>query len=289
MSILKGKYAALIRRELWEHRALWAAPLLVAAVMVIVPLFGTSRFARGDANTQGMPAMPQMFGSATMIGVAMTLGGVLCIALFAYLLDCLYAERKDRSILFWKSLPVSDAETVLTKVALALLLAPLYVLLVALVVHPLLLVVLDARFEILQNSVSFDSMVGGWKTLPHIAMAWLYGVLWYSPFVAYLLLASVLAKRVPLMYALLPPGVLMLLETLVIGSYNVAEFVGLRLAPWARDDWAWEFKREGGLLVGAGSPDWSVLFLSASLWTGLAVAAGMVYIVIRLRRYRDDT
>jgi ABC-2 type transport system permease protein len=116
MSFLKGKYAVLLRRELWEHRALWLAPVLVAGVVILLPLFGSTRFApEGGEAPSVSGAIPMSFGSAAMIGVTMTIGGVLCIALFAYLLDCLYAERKDRSILFWKSLPVSDAETVLGK------------------------------------------------------------------------------------------------------------------------------------------------------------------------------
>ena len=32
-----------------------------------------------------------------------------------YCLDALHGERRDRSILFWKSLPVSDLTTVLAK------------------------------------------------------------------------------------------------------------------------------------------------------------------------------
>jgi ABC-2 type transport system permease protein len=288
MSFLKSKYAVLLRRELWEHRALWLAPLLVAGVVILLPLFGSSRFApEGGEVPSGPQAIPNYFGSAAMIGVTMTMGGVLCIALFAYLLDCLYAERKDRSILFWKSLPVSDAETVLGKVVLALVLMPIAVMLLAAIVQPLLLLVLKLRYEMLQPVIGFDAVLGGWRTLPHVGMAWLYGVLWYSPIVAYLLLASVLAKRVPLMYAAMPPAVLMLLEGLLLNSTGVAKFVGSRLAPWGGGDWAWN--RDGGLLAGLGSPDWAVLYTSSKLWLGLAAAVGMVYIVIRLRRYRDDT
>ena len=35
-----------------------------------------------------------------------------------------YDERKDRSVLFWKSLPVSDRDTVLSKAVSALVVAP---------------------------------------------------------------------------------------------------------------------------------------------------------------------
>ena len=216
MSIWNSKYATLVRREFWEHRALWLAPVIVGGLMVIMPLLGSNmRFgaegmrASGDAGS--MRIASHMFGQATMIGVTMTLGGIACLAIFTYLLDGLYAERKDRSILFWKSLPVSDAQTVL-------------------------------------------------------------------------------AKRVPLMYALMPPATLILLEVMFLDSSHLARFIGQRLAPWTRSDWAWDASDpQRGLLPGLGSPDWGALFTNSSLWLGVAVAAAMVYLVIRLRRYRDDT
>jgi ABC-2 type transport system permease protein len=293
MSAWNGKYALLVRRELWEHRALWLAPVIFSVVMLgLVLIGGQVRFSPDGGQRGEGPALagfPPLFGQATMIGVTMMLGGVVCIAIFAYLLDCLYAERKDRSILFWKSLPVSDTETVLAKLGLALLLTPLFALLIAALVQPLMLGAMAIRFGALRDTIGLDTVLGGYRVLPQMGVVWLYGALWYSPFVAYLMLCSVLAKRVPIMYAVVPPAALMLAEVMLLNSNYVASFLGGRLAPWTRDDWAWSFDREGGMLIGVGSPDWSQLFTNASLWLGLAATAAMVYIVIRLRRYRDDT
>jgi ABC-2 type transport system permease protein len=244
--------------------------------------------ASGDPGA--MRIASHMFGQATMIGVAMTLGGVTCLAIFAYLLESLYAERKDRSILFWKSLPVSDAQTVLAKLAVALLVTPLLALLLSALIQPLITGALFVRYEHAREVIGGGTLLGGLRTLPKIAMVWLYGVLWYSPFVAWLMLASVLAKRVPLMYALMPPVTLMLLEWMFLDTNHLARFLGERLAPWTRSDWAWNGSDpQRGLLPGLGSPDWPVLFTNGSLWLGVAAAAAMVYLVIRLRRYRDDT
>jgi len=295
MSNLNSKFATLVRREFWEHRALWMAPLIVGGIMVIMPLLGGNmRFGAGDMSASGdagsVRIVSHMFGQATMIGVTMTLGGIACLAIFTYLLDSLYAERKDRSILFWKSLPVSDAQTVLAKLAVALLVTPLLALLVAAVVQPLITGALFVRYEHARGVIDGGALLGGLRTLPKVAVVWLYGVLWYSPFVAWLMLASVLAKRVPLMYALMPPATLMLLELMFLDSNHLARFIGERLAPWTRSDWAWDATDpQRGLLPGLGSPDWGVLFTNGSLWLGVAVAAAMVYLVIRLRRYRDDT
>jgi hypothetical protein len=92
------------------------------------------------------------------------------------------------------------------------------------------------------------------------------------------------------MYAAMPPAVLMVLEPMVLGSANVARFVGERLAPWSGPDFLWDLRvSPEGQIIGLGSPDWSMILRDLDLWLGLAAAAAMVYIVIRLRRYRDDT
>jgi ABC-2 type transport system permease protein len=290
-SIWNSKYMLLLRREFWEHKALWVAPLVVAALLLILPLFGDTRFGpSGNAGSgQERALLAQMFGRANMVGLVLVLGGIACLAIFAYLLECLYSERRDRSILFWKSLPVSDTATVLAKLLLAAVIVPLLVLLLAALLQALLTGVVYLRFENARSAIGFASVVGGLQTLPELATMWLYGLIWYAPLMTWLLLSSVLARRIPLMYALTPPLGLVLLEWRVLDSRHVLGFLGERMAPWVRDDWAWSYNPERGLLPGLVSPDWSVVFLTPSLWLGLAAAAVMVYMVIRLRRYRDDT
>jgi ABC-2 type transport system permease protein len=298
MSAWTSKYALLVRRELWEHRALWRAPVIVAVAVIVMALFGgQGSMIRGtggapplDGGVRELQLASQLFGNGVMTVLMLVLGCVAGIATFAYLLDCLYAERKDRSILFWKSLPVSDAETVLAKVAVAVVLVPLVTAVVAIIAQPLMLGALSLRFEMLRPAIGFESVLGGYKALPELFLAWVFAAMWYAPFVAYLLLASVLAKRVPLMYALMPPGVLILMEPLLLGSIHVARFVGGRLAPWSGTNFGWDAQMDGaGRVIGLGNPDWSVILQSPDLWLGLAATAAMVYIVIRLRRYRDDT
>jgi ABC-2 type transport system permease protein len=136
MSLWNSKYAVLVRRELWEHRILWLAPAAVALLIVVLPMFGGNLnigpSGRPDATTPGVPPQMQPFLSTMLLtGLAGVLGVVACIVSLVYLLDCLFAERKDRSILFWKSLPVSDAETVLAKLGLALVVVPLLTLAMA--------------------------------------------------------------------------------------------------------------------------------------------------------------
>lgn len=298
MNVFDGKYAMLLRRELWEHKALWRAPAAVGAFVIIALLFGghNSLFTGPQAgisvnsDIEVSDELVQMFGRGVTVVLAFVLGAVAALAAFAYLLDCLYAERKDRSILFWKSLPVSDAQTVLAKLALVMLGVPLLTALLVVVAQPLVLGTLYLRFEGLRNAIGLQSVWGGLKSLPQLAGLWLYGVVWYAPVATYLMLASVLARRVPLMYAVMPPALIILMEGLLRGTAHANRFFIERLVPWMRPDWNWSLERDPfGRVVGLGSPDWAQLLRSPDLWLGLAAAAGMVYIVIRLRRYRDDT
>jgi hypothetical protein len=113
-------------------------------------------------------------------------------------------------------------------------------------------------------------------------------MIWYAPIAAYLMLASVLAKRTPLMYAALPPVVLGIAEKLTLDTDYVSQFVRGRIFPWNSTRIDSVLSDGMGRMKTLDGPWWQ-LFQDPALWLGLAAAAGMLYIVIRLRRYRDDT
>ena len=273
------------RREFWEHGSLWIAPLIAAGLLFVSFSLAPSIHVTGRFPVDiGNPML--VYGSA--IGITAFLGMVTGLVLFSYLLDCLYAERKDRSILFWKSLPVSDVQTVLAKAGTGLLVAPLLALAIAAVAFPVLLLVLRVRYNALDGVIGLDAVVGAYGMLPRIALTWMWGLLWYAPFAAYLLLASALAKRVPLLHAVLQPVVLVALEGVAMGTTRIAGFIARRLAPWGDDSWSLGVTPLQ-LISGTADPDSTAPLLNTNLWLGVAAAAVMVYIVIRLRRYRDDT
>jgi len=283
------KYLALVRRELQENRALWLAPLVVGALMVVTVIFGKVNVgpAGGPGLGIGHISPPpgtdlSQAGTLSLIGVFALLGVAAAVAAVAYLLDCLFAERKDRSILFWKSLPVSDAETVLSKLFVALVLMPLGVMLLALALQPILGLIMYARFEGLREVLSLK-MVAGWPGgLARMLAAWLFGVLWYLPVAAYLMLASVLAKRAPLVYAAMPPIVLMIWEGWMLEGGHIRHFFAERFLFAGQ---SLKLLLDYNDIPGSGLE----AFLAPELWIGVAVGAGMMYTVVRLRRYRDDT
>ncbi len=198
---MKDKYLLLIRRELWEHRSLWIAPLITAGVVIVAALFG--QFGVGPEMTRingaGLDAQinsPQVAhaGAIAMVSVATFLTGISGLVVFSYLLDSLFSERKDRSILFWKSLPVSDTETVLSKFAVAMLVVPALVLALAVLLQPLLVGIMYLRFEMLRPFFGTGLFSGTLVGLGRVAISGLFAALWFAPLATYLMLASVAAK-----------------------------------------------------------------------------------------------
>jgi ABC-2 type transport system permease protein len=264
----------LTRRELWEHRALWIAPLVTAGVLVVLSAFGASA-ARMHFNVNGVVGDDPGFSALhapqalkALLALSMQIFAVATIATIAYLLDCLYAERKDRSILFWKSLPVSDAKTVLVKYGLAMLVVPLCVYVLAsatfLVIHGIFGLVAPK----LAVALGGDALGLTLSALARMLASLLVTLLWYAPLGAWLMLASVFARRSPWLIVSLVPVGLFLAEGALFQTRHVLGFLGDRLRP---------------------AFDPLLTLQRPALWLGLVAAAGMLYIVIRLRRYRDDT
>jgi ABC-2 type transport system permease protein len=311
------RHFILIRREFWEHRMLWVTPLAVAAVVLLgvnaLPAHLT--VTRGgfdlssDPNVAAEPDLSAavlsqlwLFGLAAPFYIAAGIVGV------SYLLDCLYGERRDRSILFWRSLPVSDTATVLTKLLVGLVLLPLVTYLLASVTS--LAVAATAHLH-----------SGGIPSPSWDASAWLHAqglmlytlvaaILWYAPYAAYLMLVSAWARRSVYAWAFVPPVVAAVLERALFGTAYVGHLVqrGFRELTGL----AFGINHELGTLGGAGfgpphgggsggagggggggrgwNPvaDPSGLLHSPQLWLGLAAAGLMIWAAIQVRRRRDD-
>jgi ABC-2 type transport system permease protein len=222
---------------------------------------------------------------------------VTIIVLFFYLLDALYAERKDRSILFWKSMPVSDSATVLSKLFTSMVAVPLWVWAVSLVMGLLTFVIIALKVSGTPIAPLGQFHFGAWIVLQlTLLQNLLLASLWYAPIAGWLLLVSVWAKRAPFLWAVLPPALVMLFEEIILNTEHVAQLLGYRLTHYFEAA-SFGFNVE----TGAGS---QVIFdtikntyegMSAAsllgephLYSGLVVAAVFVLLAIRLRRWRDD-
>jgi hypothetical protein len=197
---------------------------------------------------------------------------VLLLTTANYLLGSLYDDRKDRSILFWRSMPVSEWQVVLSKFAVAIVVAPLIYIAISLLLqlcYVLLMMVLVWRM----GESPFDTVVGnldfGALMLDPIG-GWLLTALWIAPAYAYLLLASAAAKRSPFLIALVPVLALVIGESVFLGSDHVARAIGNH-TPHVT-----ETSAVGFYLFG---PNWSNINLlsmaSGLLFTGLALAGAV--------------
>jgi ABC-2 type transport system permease protein len=227
-----------------------------------------------------------------IITTAVPFNVVMLIVIAVYLLDALYSDRRDRSILFWKSLPVSDIAVVLSKLATATLVAPLFTL--AVVALTQLAVLLVASIFFLLTGVA------GWGWLWN-PFGWVYG--WASlgygylllsavllPYFAWLLLASSWARRTPFLWAAVPPLGLMILERWFLGSAHLAKLIFGNV----HDLLHAAFNVSHGMNDMGGGHQVEIqsgleFFFQPGLWGGLLVAALFVAGAIGLRRYRDES
>ncbi len=285
---------SLVRRELWEHRALWIAPSVVAGLMVLAAFVASVKYRLTDADMPPDVGPGSMTMYAVMQGFVSTpLSGVTLIVVVFYLLDCLYAERKDRSILFWKSLPVSDGLTVLSKLLVAVVIVPLGVFALGLLVSLACTGIwqVNAALGRLPGIPGWD-MVGWLQAELALLLCFLVGALWYAPCAAYLLVVSAWARRAPFLWLLLPPVAAQILERIAFGTHYLASFIGYRLFgiwPILFSHMHIGHGRAFALSSALNQLDLGAALGNIDLWLGLAAAAGLTFAAVRIRRYRDDT
>lgn len=316
-------FVALLKREYWEHRGgfwsaqFWTSIVLLGFVvlsMLVGEAFRMNLLGNVDVGTLAStlreigPAEAAQFRKGLEIGLwglSIINQMVLYFVVLFYCINTLYDERKDRSILFWKSLPATDTQTVLSKLVTALLVAPVIAIVATMMLHVgfLLLVGLYAALH-------------GVNPLPYLwqpvllAKIWLQmlamipvHMLWAVPGIAWLLLASSWSRRAPFVWAILIP----ILAGVAYGMVETA----VRLAAPSR--WFWEhivgriFSSPGTMALRpwawsegngpmnnpfAQAVSWERMqaILSApETWIGLVIGAVLLAGAIWLRRYRDDS
>jgi len=270
-----------IKRELWENRSIYVAPLAVAGVALFA--FSLSSIAGIWEKALGLdPAQPQ--APYDMAAGLMMLTGIV-VSVF-YCLDALHGERRDRSILFWKSLPVSDVTTVLAKASIPLVILPLLTFAITVAMQWLMLllssaVVLASGLSVatLWTNVSFLRMSG--LLLYHVLTA---HALWPAPIYCWLLLVSGWPRRATFLWAALPLVAIAGVEQIVFHTWHFATLVGSRLigaAPTVASTSSDMFPTDPMIHIDLGR------FLSSpGLWMGLGIAAIFLAAAVRLRRYQ---
>ena len=278
----------LIRRELWENRSIYIAPLAAGALALAGFLISATHLpARmrlamelGPMQQQELIEQPYTFAALLIMGTA------FIVSLF-YCLDALHGERRDRSILFWKSLPISDLATVLSKASVPLLILP--------VLTFAIIAATQAIMLLLSTAILLASGLGAavlWSRLSFVQMSimLLYHLLvihglWYAPIYGWLLLVSAWAQRAAFLWASIPLLAIAIVEKI---AFNTTRFGSMLV------------NRLGGGPEGAPF-DSAVMsmhpllqltpgrfLISPGLWIGLALMTACLAGAVRLRHTRES-
>ena len=276
-----------LRRELWENRSIYIAPLIVGAVQVFGFAISTIGLAeRRRAVLLLDPAQRRLHIEQPYDLMAMMMIFTVLIVGVFYCLDALHGERRDRSILFWKSLPVSDLTTVLSKITLPLAILPLIVFVMTICVH--LIMVLITSAVLVAHGMSPVTTLANVPLFQNW-MVLLYGLvalaLWHAPIYGWLLLVSGWARRATFLWAVLPFIALLILEKIAFNSAHFAALMKHRLMGFAEE--AFDFQGRTHPTVDSFAQLTPGSYLSTpGLWLGLLFAAACLFAAVRLRRSR---
>lgn len=273
-----------VRREVWENRSIYIAPLVAAAVYMLgflISLIWLPRSMRAlaaldPAHQRIELAMPYAHAGMLIMVTAFIVGIFYC-------LDALHGERRDRSILFWKSLPVSDLTTVLSKASIPFVILPGLAFVVTVATNLIMLLLSTAVLK--GSGLSAAAL---WAQLWSFQMQLLYHivtvhVLWYAPIYAWLLLVSGWARRAAFLWAGLPPLAIFIIEKL---AFNTSHFGALLRYRFSGPE-ELVFTEPGSFALHPMMHlDLGKFLSTPGLWTGLLVAAIFLAAAVRLRRYQ---
>lgn len=274
-----------LRRELWENRSIYIAPLAAAGVALLgflLTLIHLPQRIRAASTLNPMQLHDRIQQPFDVVA-ALLMGTFIIVAMF-YCIEALQRERRDRSILFWKSLPVSDLTTVAAKVSIPFVVLPL--LTFAITVATQLLMLLVSSAVLAGSSLSVTTY---WTQVSLLQMSLLLlyhlmtvHVLGSAPIYGWLLLVSAWARRAAFLWAVLPPLAICTLEKLLFNTTHFAAFLGQFFTGGTEGYYA-----PGTMPMDPGTHLTPGRFLSTpGLWIGLAVTAGFLAAAVRLRRDR---
>lgn len=283
---MRKAFAWSVRREVWEHPSVWVAPLAVAAFVLVALAFAARGIGDMAKVFATLPPEKQQLVVTYPFGItsSVILFTAFVVGLF-YSLDALNSERRDRSILFWKSMPVSDTITVLSKAFVPFAVIPVIGLALAFATQVLLLVLGAAVLA----AVGAD--VGAmYARLPILVqtVTILYGVvmhvLWYAPVYTLLLVVSALARR-PIIWVIVPAIAVQILERIAFGTRYSGALIEYRLMGAMSE--AFKPNALNEPITSLAQLDPGRFLASPGLWLGLIAAAAFLAVAIHLRRSRE--
>jgi ABC-2 type transport system permease protein len=303
-----GHQLALIRREIWEHRAIYVTPIAIAVIVSLISLAGMVTVSAFDkevnlalfsASSIAGDAERQAALTVFFLGTSWVFLFALAILTTFYSLDSLYAERKDKSILFWRSLPITDAETVVSKLLTALFVLPLFTVAAIIVTHLVNLVITTGWVMVKGGNAAHliwgsVSLIDNWMAALAVTIA---SAVWMSPLIGWFLFVSAFTKRAPLLMAFMPLIIIPIIEWMFFRSKLFASAVFGRgeMIPLFREIDIERFFDEERMSVNEevvsllAHIDIGGFLLSPSVWAGVVVCGLFATAAIYVRRYRDES
>jgi ABC-2 type transport system permease protein len=319
-----SKFKLLLRREFWENKGgfFWAPIVtgIIASVfatigMIVATIYIQKAKSNGDFtdhfkldDVDGFKALGA-FGDGVLANGIFLSALVMIFVVFFYALGSLYDERRDRSVLFWKSLPISDVEVVLSKAAWALVLAPVMGLVLGVFIGLAMWLIAAAGMALngIPGMSSFFTESHAFRIVGQIFSVLPVYIMWSVPTIGWLMLCSAWSRRFPFLWAVLVPllGCAMLSMTgLIFNVITGADFphgdiwyvVALRgLGSLIPGLWYVSAVDAESVLKGTEgvspqldlSSTWAA-FGTMDMWIGIAAGVAMIFLAIRLRRWRDE-
>jgi ABC-2 type transport system permease protein len=278
-----------VRRELWENRSIYLAPLIVAAIVFFACALGTIGLPRRVRAAALDPAKQHSLVLPYSMAPAPIMLATFLVGMF-FSLDALYGERRDRSILFWKSLPVSDRTTVISKAIIPLAVLPLIAYVLSVITQLLLLQL--GTMVLLGRDMSPAPLWGEIHFFQGLVIM-LYGLivhtLWFAPIYGWLLLVSAWARRTPLLWAVFPLLAPMAVEKIMFGTTYFGHMLRYRIVGAMHEAFVVQAKHgsAGGDISRLSQLDPARFLGALGLWVGLAFAAVFIAAAVRLRRNRE--
>lgn len=279
-----------VRRELWENRSIYIAPLAVAAVVLFASLLGTFGL---PGRMRSLPTLDPARQHAVLVRPFTLAPAPIMLATFIvglfYSLDALYGERRERSILFWKSLPVSDRTTVLSKAAIPLVALPLIAYVISVATQVLLL--FASTTVLLARGMSPARLWAEFRFFEGLLVMF-YGLavhaLWFAPIYGWLLLVSAWARRAPFLWTVLPLLGVAALERMAFDTWHFMHMLQYRLTGAMTQAFAFKAKPGAHVSIDRLTQLDPARFLTRpGLWIGLVFAVAFLAAAVRLRRYRE--
>ena len=319
-------FITLLRRELWEHTSLKAIPLTLLVFILLANLaffffVSTSNFTftiNTDTETRQVVNTLDYFAqmeaskqaiiiNGIMITTGMIINSIMLIVMFFYLLDSLYGERKDRTILFWKSLPVTNRMTVLSKLSIAVFIIPVIIFITTGLANLLIMALQSYTFYHHQYEAGLL-----WQQVDITGLSMfsifllLQQTIWYFPVMGWLLFCSAWCRKSPIVVAVLIPAILVFIDSSFMLGTGFSEIIVERLPLGIM---SMQMGNESNLMTypynlssqqlpgfnmvaGIRLPsveDILQFLMNIKVWMGIIIGIFFTGLAISLRRWRDDS